>query len=332
LNQFTTCYIILEKISGGILLSAMITAVAAFLIDALIGDPRSKFHPVVMIGKLILVLEYFLRRDFNTPAKKIFKGGVLVLIVVLTSYGIGALIEILAEMTGSFTAKIFIEALALSFMITPRSLAEAGKEIYLLLIMENLKQARYKVGWIVGRDTQNLNEAEITRATVETISENTVDGIISPLFYFAIGGLPLAVAYRAINTMDSMLGYKNSVYLHFGRVAARLDDVANFIPARITAILFLMSALILNLDFKNAFRMLKRDAAKHPSPNGGYAEATVAGALNVRLGGLNYYFGTPHFRAYMGDPNESLQASHILAAIRMMYTATIIFLCLSIAI
>ena len=313
-------------------MSVMITAVAAFLIDALIGDPRSKFHPVVMIGKLILILEYFLRRDFNTPAKKIFKGGVLVLIVVLTSYGIGALIEILAEMTESFTAKIFIEALALSFMITPRSLAEAGREIYLLLSMENLQQARYKVGWIVGRDTQNLNEAEITRATVETISENTVDGIISPLFYFAIGGVPLAVAYRAINTMDSMLGYKNSVYLHFGRVAARLDDVANFIPARITAILFLMSAVILNLDFKNAFRMLKRDAAKHPSPNGGYAEATVAGALNVRLGGLNYYFGMPHFRAYMGDPNESLQASHILAAIRMMYTATIIFLCLSIAI
>lgn len=313
-------------------MSAMITAVAAFLIDALIGDPRSRFHPVVLIGKLILVLEYFLRRDSDSHIKKIFKGGVLVLIVVAVSFSIGKGISILAEMTGSFTAKIFIEALALSFMITPRSLAEAGREIYFLLTMENLPQARYKVGWIVGRDTQNLNEAEITRATVETIAENTVDGIISPLFYFAIGGLPLAVAYRAINTMDSMLGYKNAKYLRFGKVAARLDDVANFIPARITAILFLASALILNLDFVNAFKMLKRDAAKHPSPNGGYAEATVAGALNIRLGGLNYYFGMPHFRAYMGDPNESLQAPHILAAIRMMYTATIIFLCLSIAI
>lgn len=313
-------------------MSAMITGVAAFLIDALIGDPRSRFHPVVLMGKLILILEYFLRRDSDSSTKKICKGAILVIIVFTVSYNLGALIEILAEMTGSFTAKIFIEALALSFMITPRSLAEAGREIYILLSTENLQQARYKVGWIVGRDTQNLNEAEITRATVETISENTVDGIISPLFYFAIGGLPLAVAYRAINTMDSMLGYKNAVYLYFGRVAARLDDVANFIPARITAILFLASALILNLDFKNAFKMLKRDAAKHPSPNGGYAEATVAGALNIRLGGLNYYFGTPHFREYMGDPNESLQASHILAAIRMMYTATIIFLCLSIAI
>ena len=313
-------------------MSVMITAVAAFLIDALIGDPRSKFHPVVLMGKLIIVLEYFLRRDFDSSTKKILKGGLLVLIVVLTSYGVGALISIMAGMAGSLTAKIFIEALILSFMITPRSLAEAGREIYYLLSAENLQQARYKVGWIVGRDTKNLNEAEITRATVETISENTVDGIISPLFYFAIGGLPLAVAYRAVNTMDSMLGYKNERYLYFGRIAARLDDVANFIPARITAILFLMSALILNLDFKNAFKMLVRDADKHPSPNGGYAEATVAGALNVRLGGFNSYFGVQHFRAYMGDPNESLQAAHILAAIRMMYTATIIFLCLGVAI
>ena len=313
-------------------MNAMITAVAAFLIDALIGDPRSKFHPVVLMGKLIVVLEYFLRRDFDSSTKKFLKGGLLVSIVVLTSYGVGALISIIAGMAGSLTAKIFIEALVLSFMITPRSLAEAGREIYSLLSAENLQQARYKVGWIVGRDTQNLNEAEITRATVETISENTVDGIISPLFYFAIGGLPLAVAYRAVNTMDSMLGYKNERYLYFGRIAARLDDVANFIPARITAILFLISALLLNLDFMNALKILKRDANKHPSPNGGYAEATVAGALNVRLGGFNSYFGVQHFRAYMGDPNESLQAAHILAAIRMMYTATIIFLCFSVVI
>lgn len=309
----------------------MITAVAAFLIDALIGDPRSRFHPVVLIGKLILVLEYYLRRALDSNFKQIFKGGILVFVVVAVSYGVGAVIEFLADLTGSFTAKIFIEALALSFMITPRSLAEAGREIYYLLSMENLEQARKKVGWIVGRDTTHLNEAEITRATVETVAENTVDGIISPLFYFAVGGLPLAVAYRAVNTMDSMLGYKNSTYLYFGRVAARLDDVANFIPARITAILFLMSALILNLDFRNAFKMLRRDAAKHPSPNGGYAEATVAGALNIQLGGVNYYFGVPHFRAYMGEPNESLQAPHILAAIRMMYTATVIFLCVAIA-
>lgn len=307
----------------------MITAVAAFLFDALTGDPRSKLHPVVLIGKLITLLEGILRRDDDGYITKICKGGLLVTIVLAVSYGIGFGILYLLTVIGSFTLKIFVEAVVLSFMITPRSLAEAGREIYYLLTMDNLAQARYKVGWIVGRDTAHLNEAEVVRATVETISENTVDGIISPLFYFAVGGLPLAVAYRAVNTMDSMLGYKNERYIYFGRVAARLDDVANFIPARLTAILFIVAAFVLNLDYKNAFDMMRRDAAKHPSPNGGYAEATVAGALNIQLGGINSYFGVPHFRAYMGDPNESLESAHILGAIRLMYTATIIFLSMS---
>ena len=311
-------------------MSPIISAVAAFLIDALIGDPRSKFHPVVLMGNLISFLEKILRRDNDGYAKKIFMGGLLVTIVLVVSYGIGVIILLALNLIGSYTLKVFVEALVLSFMISPRSLAEAGREIYFLLTAENLAEARRKVGSIVGRDTDYLNEAEVVRATVETVSENTVDGIISPLFYFAIGGLPLAIAYRAVNTMDSMLGYKNEKYLYFGRVAARLDDVANFIPARITALLFLASAFILNLDYKNAFAMMKRDATKHPSPNGGYAEATVAGALRIQLGGINSYFGVPHFRAYMGDPIESLQPQHILLTIRMMYTATIIFLCLAI--
>ena len=307
-------------------MSPMITAVAAFLIDALIGDPRSKFHPVVLIGNLISLLEKILRREFDSPSQKIFKGGILVVAVVAISFGVGYGIEFLSQKIPSLTAQIFIQALTLSFMISPRSLGDAAHEIYSLLETENLAEARRKVGWIVGRDTQNLNDAEVARAAIETVAENTVDGIISPLFYFALGGLPLAVAYRAINTMDSMLGYRNEKYLHFGRVAARLDDVANFIPARLTAILFLGAAGLLGLDVRNAFNMMKRDASKHPSPNGGWAEATVAGALNIRLGGMNYYFGQPHFRAYMGDPNEILEAAHILGAVRLMYTATIEFL------
>ncbi|MBR1806571.1 MAG: cobalamin biosynthesis protein CobD [Selenomonadaceae bacterium] len=304
----------------------MITAAAAFLIDALIGDPRSKFHPVVLIGNLISSLEKILRRELDSPSQKIVKGGLLVATVVLTSFAVGYGIELLSREIPSLAAQIFIQALTLSFMISPRSLGDAAREIYQLLETENLTEARRKVGWIVGRDTQNLNEAEVARATVETVAENTVDGIISPLFYFAVGGLPLAVAYRAINTLDSMLGYRNEKYLHFGRIAARLDDVANFVPARLTAILFLGAAALLGLDVRNAFAMMKRDATKHPSPNGGWAEATVAGALNIRLGGTNYYFGQPHFRAYMGDPNEILEAAHILGAVRLMYTATIEFL------
>lgn len=307
-------------------MSSMIVAVVAFLIDALIGDPRSKFHPVVLIGNLISLLERFLRRDTDSPLKKVIKGGILVYAVIITVTFIGFAIEILSLEIPNLAAQIFIQALVLSFMISPRSLAEAGREIYLLLETDHLDYARKRVSWIVGRDTQNLNEAEVTRATVETVSENTVDGIISPLFYFVIGGLPLAIFYRAVNTMDSMLGYKSEKYFFFGRIAARLDDIANYIPARLTGLLFICAAFLLRLDYKNAFAMMKRDAKKHPSPNGGWAEATVAGALNIRLGGMNYYFGEPHFRAYMGEPNESLEAAHILGTIRLMYTATILFL------
>ncbi|MCR5834144.1 MAG: adenosylcobinamide-phosphate synthase CbiB [Selenomonadaceae bacterium] len=304
----------------------MIIAVAAFLFDALIGDPRSKFHPVVLIGNLISLLEKFLRRDDDNPSVKIIKGGILVFVVVISMLFIGVGINFLTLKIPSITAQIFLQAIILSFMISPRSLSEAGREIYNLLESNDLIHAREKVGWIVGRDTKNLNESEVTRATVETVAENTVDGIISPLFYFALGGLPLAIAYRAVNTMDSMLGYKNEKYIHFGRVAARMDDIANFIPARLTGLLFIMSAFILKFDYRNAFNMMCRDARKHPSPNGGWAEATVAGALNIRLGGINYYFGEPHFREYMGDPNENLKAAHIMGTIKMMYTATTLFL------
>ena len=307
-------------------MSPMIIAVAAFLIDALIGDPRSKFHPVVLMGKLISLLEKILRRELDSPFQKICKGGLLVSVVVVSSLLVGLGAELLSHELPGLAAQIFLQATVLSFMISPRSLGDAGREIYSLLDTDNLVRAREKVGWIVGRDTANLNESEVARATVETVAENTVDGIISPLFYFAVGGLPLAVAYRAINTMDSMLGYKNDKYFYFGRVAARLDDVANFIPARLTGLLFVGAAMILQFDWRNAFKMMRRDASKHPSPNGGWAEATVAGALNIQLGGVNYYFGKPHFRAYMGEPDEILEAVHILETIRMMYTATILFL------
>ncbi len=309
-------------------MNLMITAVAAFLFDALIGDPPGKFHPVVIMGNFISRLEKILRRDGDGEITKVVKGGLLVTIVLFSVYAVGLAMVLAVNSFHSLTVKIFVESIILSFMIAPRSLAEAGRRIYNLLISENIVGARREVGMIVGRDTDYLNEAEITRATVETISENTVDGIISPLFYFAVGGLPLAMVYRAANTMDSMLGYKNEKYLYFGKVAARFDDVANFIPARITGLIFIISAFVLNYDYRNSFEIMKRDAAKHPSPNGGWAEATVAGALRIQLGGINSYFGIPHFRAYMGDPIVTLNPYHITAAIRMMYTATIIFLCL----
>lgn len=304
----------------------MLTGILAFLIDTIIGDPRTKYHPVVLMGKLIALLEHCFYRADDSDNKKFVMGIMLVIITLLISYEVAAAIMMLSYQIPFSWGSAAVGGLLLSFTISPNSLAKAGKGIYALLIMGELTEAREKVGWIVGRDTKDLDDAEIARATIETIAENTVDGIIAPLFFFVLGGVPLAVLYRAANTMDSMIGYKNEKYLYFGRGAAKLDDVLNYIPARITAMLFLFSALILGFDYRNAYRIMQRDAAKHPSPNGGYAEATMAGALHIRLGGMNSYFGRKSFRAYMGDAMVLIVPQHIMAAIRMMYTATVLFI------
>ena len=304
----------------------MLTGIIAFLIDTIIGDPRTKYHPVVLMGKLIALLEHCFYRADDSDNKKFVMGIMLVIITLLISYEVAAAIMMLSYQIPFSWGSAAVGGLLLSFTISPNSLAKAGKGIYALLIMGELTEAREKVGWIVGRDTNDLDDAEIARATIETIAENTVDGIIAPLFFFVLGGVPLAVLYRAANTMDSMIGYKNEKYLYFGRGASKFDYVLNYIPARITAMLFLFSALILGFDYRNAYRIMQRDAAKHPSPNGGYAEATMAGALHIRLGGMNSYFGRKSFRAYMGDAMVLIVPQHIMAATRMMYTATVLFI------
>ncbi|MBQ1918253.1 MAG: cobalamin biosynthesis protein CobD [Schwartzia sp.] len=304
----------------------MNTAILAFAIDCAIGDPRSSFHPVVLIGKLISLFEAFLYREDDSDNVKFCKGAVLMLCVLIISYCAADGIMYLASLAHNEYVTWAVGALLLSFTISPRTLSEAGHEIRAYLLAGDLENARFKVGWIVGRDTENLTVGEVTRATVETISENIVDGIVSPLFFFMLGGVPLAVMYRAANTMDSMIGYKNDKYMFFGRAAARADDVWNYVPARITGVLLIFAAFILHMDYRNAWRIMCRDANKHPSPNGGYTESTVAGALGIQLGGLNYYFGKPSFRTCMGDPVHELGPQHILQAIRLMYTTTILFL------
>ena len=218
-----------------------------------------------------------------------------------------------------------LEVVILYIAISPRSLAGAGFTISQLIKQDNIEEARKRLSWIVGRDTEELDESEITRATVETIAENTVDGIIAPLFFFIIGGPMGAILYRTANTMDSMLGYKNQKYMYF-------DDVLNWIPARITFILLIISAFLLRFDAKKALQIGLRDANKHPSPNGGYAEAPVAGALHIRLGGYNQYFKKMTFREYMGDPIEKLNRNHITRTIYMMYFTTILMVIISTAI
>ena len=304
----------------GIGLQAFIPIIAV-LADFLIGDPRSKWHPVVLIGKLIASLEKTLRRQGDSALRQRLTGALLVVLVLGVVYSIVYdLMHFLATVHPYVSA--LGGALLLSFAITPRSLAEAGSEIKEYLLSGNLTAARAKVGWIVGRDTDRLDEGEVTRATVETIAENIVDGIISPLFYAAIGGVPLAFLYRAVNTLDSMVGYKNAKYRHFGMVAARVDDAFNYIPARLTGILIIVAAALLSYDAKGAWQAIRRDAAKHPSPNSGIPESAVAGALGIRLGGLNYYGGVASFRAYMGEQKHLLASRHIRQTIQIMYLVT----------
>lgn len=297
---------------------------AAVVMDTVIGDPRISIHPVVLIGNLIGWLEKILYGHNQQVFRQKVAGALLVILVLTSVYGVAwaltAVLSLLPPMAGFLGS-----ALLLSFTISPRSLAEAGNEIRKFLLSGNLEQARFKVGWIVGRDTDKMSVAEVTRATVETVAENIVDGIISPLFYAAIGGVPLAFLYRAVNTLDSMVGYKNDKYRHFGMVAARVDDVFNYIPARINGLLVFLSALLLGYNVQGAIKAVAQDAAKHPSPNSGIAEAGVAGALGIRLGGLNYYGGVPSQRAVMGHGTEDLKPEHITKTIKMMYASTLLF-------
>ena len=293
----------------------------ALLADTLIGDPRSRFHPVVLIGKVISFWESVFFRP-RVGVKKTIYDGVFLVIAVLLSVALPVYIVLLILAEIHYTAYISGCIFILYITITPQALARDAKKIYRCLADKNLPEARRQLSWIVGRDTAHLGESEIARATIETVAENIVDGIISPLFYFWLLGPLGAALYRAINTMDSMVGYKNERYLYFGRAAAKLDDVVNWVPARLTAGLLLVSSAVLGFSARQAWLMMRRDAHTHPSPNGGYSEATVAGALGIRLGGYNQYQGKTEFRSYMGDPHEKIQRFHIRKTVQLMYTST----------
>lgn len=310
------------------MISPSLIAMAAFFLDTVLSDPQTRWHPVAVLGRLIAFLEKLLYPLRGSDAQKFAMGSLLTLLVLCISYAFADGLLLAARQLPVAWGADVVSVILLYFCISPRMLAKAGQDIYALLVKGDIAAAREHVGYIVGRDTAELDEADAARAAIETVAENTVDGVIAPLFFFALGGAPLAVLYRAANTMDSMLGYKNDRYLYFGRMAARVDDVLNFVPARMTGILFVMAAFLLGYDGRNALNILVRDAAGHPSPNGGHAEAPVAGALHIRLGGINYYFGERHFRAYMGDAHMEITAKHILGAIRLMYTVTVLYLLL----
>lgn len=300
-----------------------ISIIIAYILDRLIGDPKGIPHPVVIIGNCISKLEKIIRK---CEFKNLKVAGLLFpLLIVGGTYLIASLLLELSKLVHPFLF-FFIQILLISSTIATKGLADAGLGIYHQLVKKDLEQARFSLSMIVGRDTENLDEAEITRSTVETVAENIVDAIISPLFFALIGGAPLAMAYRATNTLDSMIGYKNEKYKDLGWASARLDDILNFIPARITGLLLIVASSFLRLDAKKAFSIIMRDAKLHPSPNSGIPESAVAGALKIQLGGTNYYKGIPSHRAVMGDWYRPLQADDILKTVKMMKASVNVFI------
>lgn len=300
--------------------------VIALFLDRLVGDPRSWPHPVKWFGALIALLD----RKWNKGACR-FEKGLAMLAVVLFVTGVcsfGAL-ALAARLHPFFS--IALEAVMIWASIAPRSLKEAGMDVYHPLIAGDMKEARHKLSWIVGRDTEKLDEGEITRGAVETVAENTSDGVIAPLFWAMVGGGGAALLYRAVNTCDSMVGYRNERYGRFGTASARFDDIVNFIPARLTAVLLILAAKKPQGGRGYAWHIVRRDAKKHPSPNSGWCEAAVAGLLQIELGGLNTYKGIVSDRARMGEAIRPRRAEHIIEAAKLMERAAYLFVLLFLA-
>jgi adenosylcobinamide-phosphate synthase len=288
--------------------------VIGFVLDLIFGDPYYAPHPVKFIGKLIGYLEKLLIKLHN----KKLSGFLLTCIVVVSIYLVTASL---------CSLNIVIEIFLIYTIFAVKSLGREGKKIYRLLEKGDISEARIQLGFIVSRDTSELGEKDIIRSTIETIAENIVDGVISPIFYLLLGGAPLAMAFKAASTLDSMVGYKNEKYRDFGFASAKLDDILNFIPARITGfILIPIAALLSGKNFLNSLKVVLRDRLNHDSPNSAHSEAAVAGALGVRLGGQNVYFGEVVNKPYIGDKLKDFETNDITGAIAVLYLTAIIAL------
>lgn len=290
----------------------------AFILDMIFGDPYWLPHPICLIGKLISGLEKILRK----AVKSAFWGGfILVCVVVLLCWAVPFGILFLAGLVHPIL-RLVVETFFCYQIFAAKSLQTESMKVHTPLLQGDLKEARKFLSYIVGRDTESLSEEGVIKATVETIAENTTDGVIAPLLFMILGGAPLAFLYKGINTMDSMIGYKNEKYLYFGRAAAILDDIANFIPARISAMLMILGAMVLGLDGKNAWKIYWRDRKNHKSPNSAQTESVCAGALGVQLAGDAYYFGKLTKKPTIGDPLRPIEASDISLTNRLMYVTS----------
>lgn len=303
---------------------------AAFILDSILGDPVYPLHPIRLVGILIAKGENLFRRI--TPWQ-FLNGLAMALFIILFTWGFATLLLRGATYIDSLYGVPLLYSLFSLYLLYSclalHDLCKESRKIYTLLEDGSLDRARQALSMIVGRDTATLSEKEIVRAAVETVSENFVDGILSPLIYAAIGGAPLALAYKAINTLDSMVGYKNERYILFGRPSARIDDAANFIPARLSPLFIAAGGLLLNITSDRSISPIRaltiaiRDGQKNPSPNSGISEAATAGALGIELGGTNYYQGKTSHKQIIGDRRKELSREDILRANRLVILASI---------
>lgn len=293
-----------------------------YALDLIIGDPYSLPHPVRFIGKLISFVEKQIRKI--TTGDKGLKIAGFILWFVVVGVTLGSTSIVLRLFQFNKVAYCLVNSILIYTTLATKCLKDESEKIYKVLKTGDLEKSRIQLSYIVGRDTTNLSEKEIVRATVETVAENTVDGIIAPLFYGFIGGAPLAMAYKAINTLDSTVGYKNDKYYYLGFASAKIDDIANYIPARLGVILLSLGSLFVGFNFKDALKIGIRDRKNHKSPNCAFSEGAVAGALGIQLGGTNVYFGQEVYKPTIGDKKREIEIEDIVRTNKIMYSSSII--------
>lgn len=298
----------------------------SYILDLLLGDPRRIPHPVVIMGKCITLLEKLLRRMLpKTPGGERLAGGLLWLVLTGLSWAVPAGLLWLCQGVSPWL-RLILESILCWQVLATRSLKKETMKVYTALKQGTIEDARYAVSMIVGRDTGSLDASGVTRAAVETVAENASDGVIAPLFFLALGGGPLGMLYKAVNTMDSMLGYIDPPYTHIGFIPAKLDDVFNFLPARLSALLMLLSGGLMGLDRKNGWRIYRRDRRNHASPNSAQTESVCAGLLRVRLAGDAWYHGQLHQKPYIGDDLRPITPEDIPLTCRLMVVTSLLSL------
>lgn len=303
---------------------SLVALVMGYILDLIFGDPYWMPHPVRFIGNLISILEKVIRRFMPKTKRGEYIGGIILTVMVVSiSIVIPLVIILMAKSINTYLA-LTVETFMCYQILATKSLKVESMKVYDELAKNDLPSARKAVSMIVGRDTKDLTFSGVAKAAVETVAENTSDGIIAPMIFIAIGGAPMGFFYKAINTMDSMVGYKNEKYMNFGRFAAKLDDVVNYLPARISAYQMILSSFFLRYDYKNAFKIYKRDRYNHASPNSAQTESVCAGALDVQLAGNAYYFGKLYEKPTIGDNIREINYDDIKKANRLLYCTSII--------